>query len=86
MSKFIGRKIVPKHDGVWDISKEYEELSIVLDKSSGESYISRKPVLENKRASFCIKKDCNVVQPLQCPDCRSDPGDERDRSSSYGIC
>ena len=44
MSKFIGRRIVPKHDGVWDISKEYEELSIVLDKSSGESYISRKPV------------------------------------------
>ena len=29
MSKFIGRRIVPKHDGVWDISKEYEELSIV---------------------------------------------------------
>lgn len=44
MSKFIGRRIVPKHDGVWDISKKYEELSIVLDKSSGESYISRKPV------------------------------------------
>lgn len=44
MSKFIGRRIVPKHDGVWDISKEYEELSIVLDKVSGESYISRKPV------------------------------------------
>lgn len=44
MSKFIGRRIVPKHDGVWDINKEYEELSIVLDKASGESYISRKPV------------------------------------------
>lgn len=44
MSKFIGRRIVPKHDGVWDINKEYEELSIVLDKTSGESYISRKPV------------------------------------------
>ena len=44
MSKFIGRRIVPKHDGVWDIGKEYEELSIVLDKASGESYISRKPV------------------------------------------
>ena len=42
MSKFIGRRIVPKHDGVWDINKEYEELSIVLDKASGESYISRK--------------------------------------------
>lgn len=44
MSKFIGRRIVPKHDGVWEIDKEYEELSIVLDKASGESYISRKPV------------------------------------------
>lgn len=44
MSKFIGRRIVPIHDGVWDISKEYEELCIVLDKVSGESYISRKPV------------------------------------------
>ena len=44
MSKFIGRRIVPKHDGVWDINKEYEELSIVLDKASGESYISRMPV------------------------------------------
>lgn len=44
MSKFIGRRIVPKHDGVWEIGREYEELSIVLDKTSGESYISRKPV------------------------------------------
>lgn len=44
MSKFIGRRIVPKHDGVWDINKEYEEFSIVLDKASGESYISRRPV------------------------------------------
>lgn len=24
MSKFIGRRIVPKHDGVWDINKEYQ--------------------------------------------------------------
>lgn len=44
MSQYIGRRIVPVHGGVWDNSKNYEELTIVLYEASGDSYISRRPV------------------------------------------
>lgn len=44
MAKYTGRRIVPKHAGEWDIRKEYEELQIVLDTESGNSYISNLPV------------------------------------------
>ena len=44
MSEYIGRRIVPVHGGVWDGSKTYEELTIVLYEASGDSYISRRPV------------------------------------------
>lgn len=44
MGTFKGKRIIPKHDGVWDQKKEYEELTIVLDAESGDGYISRKPV------------------------------------------
>lgn len=44
MSQFIGRRIVPVHGGVWDRTKSYEELTIVLHETSGDSYISRRPV------------------------------------------
>lgn len=39
MAKYTGRRIVPKHAGEWDIRKEYEELQIVLDADSGNSFI-----------------------------------------------
>ena len=44
MAEYIGRRIVPTHGGVWNETKEYEELTIVLDEESGDSYISRIPV------------------------------------------
>ena len=44
MSQYIGRRIVPVHGGVWDRTKSYEELTIVLHEASGDSYISRRPV------------------------------------------
>lgn len=44
MSKFVGRRIVPKHGGIWDKTKEYEELIIVLCEENGVSYISKLPV------------------------------------------
>lgn len=44
MSQYIGRRIVPVHGGVWDKSKDYEELTIVLYEAGGDSYISRRPV------------------------------------------
>ena len=44
MAKYTGRRIVPKHAGEWDIRKEYEEIQIVLDTESGNSYISNLPV------------------------------------------
>ena len=31
MAEYIGRRIVPTHGGVWNETKEYEELVIVLD-------------------------------------------------------
>ena len=44
MAKYIGKRIVPKHCGVWDQGKSYEMLSIVLEPVSGDSYISRRAV------------------------------------------
>ena len=44
MAKYTGRRIVPKHAGEWDIRKAYEELQIVLDADSGNSFISNLPV------------------------------------------
>ena len=41
MSKYIGKRIVPKHCGEWNKDIPYEMLSIVLHTESGESYISR---------------------------------------------
>ena len=44
MSEYIGNRIVPRHDGVWDSTKAYEPLIIVYEEGSGDSYISRKDV------------------------------------------
>ena len=44
MAKYIGKRIVPVHCGKWDGSKNYEMLSIVLEETSGDSYISRRAV------------------------------------------
>ena len=44
MSEYIGNRIVPRHDGVWDKAKEYEPLTIVYEESTGDSYMSRRPV------------------------------------------
>lgn len=44
MPKYVGRRIVPKHGGIWDKTKEYEELIIVLCEENGVSYISKLPV------------------------------------------
>lgn len=41
MAKYIGKRIVPKHCGVWEQTKSYEMLSIVMEPVSGDSYISR---------------------------------------------
>ena len=44
MAKYVGKRIVPKHCGVWDRTQAYEMESIVYDQTSGNSYISRKAV------------------------------------------
>ena len=44
MSEYIGNRIVPRHDGVWQADKAYEPLTIVLEDGTGDSYISRRPV------------------------------------------
>lgn len=44
MSEYIGNRIVPRHDGVWDRAKTYEPLIIVYEEGTGDSYISRKDV------------------------------------------
>lgn len=44
MSSYKGKRIVPKHCGVWNSEKEYEMLSIVYEEETGDSYISRMEV------------------------------------------
>ena len=44
MARYVGGRIVPTHGGVWDGSKSYEELTIVLREDTGDSYISKRAV------------------------------------------
>lgn len=44
MAKYVGKRIVPLPCGEWDQRKEYEMLSVVLEPSSGDSYIARRQV------------------------------------------
>ena len=44
MATYIGKRIVPVHCGKWDMNKAYEMLSIVLEETSGDSYIARRAV------------------------------------------
>jgi lysophospholipase L1-like esterase len=44
MATYIGKRIVPVHCGKWDQTKTYEMLSIVLEETSGDSYIARRAV------------------------------------------
>ena len=44
MARYVGKRIVPKHCGYWDNTKPYEMENIVYDRTSGNSYISRKAV------------------------------------------
>lgn len=44
MAEYIGKRIVPRHDGVWSSTKTYENLVIVMDASTGDSYTSRRDV------------------------------------------
>ena len=48
MARYVGGRIVPTHGGVWNQAKEYETLTIVLEESSGDSYISKRPVPAGK--------------------------------------
>lgn len=41
MAEYIGKRIVPRHDGEWDKSQAYEAMVIVLDPSTGDSYASK---------------------------------------------
>ena len=71
MGTFKGKWIIPKHDGVWNQKKEYEELTIVLDAESGDGYISRKPprCTDWKRMLQKMWKKCTGVfqkQNLPC--------------------
>ena len=44
MAKYVGKRIVPLPCGEWVQTKEYELLSVVLEPSSGDSYIARRQV------------------------------------------
>ena len=44
MAKYVGKRILPLPCGEWDQRKEYEMLSVVLESSSGDSYIARRQV------------------------------------------
>ena len=44
MAKYIGKRVVPKLCGAWNDHTKYEMLSVVLDESTGDSYVARKEV------------------------------------------
>lgn len=44
MAKYVGKRIVPLHCGEWDQTREYEMLSVVLYKETGDSYMARRQV------------------------------------------
>lgn len=44
MARYVGKRIVPKHCGVWDRTRSYEMDCIVYEQATGDSYISRKEV------------------------------------------
>ena len=47
MPKYVGRRIVPKHGGIWDKTKEYEELIIVLCQAGDLNSVHREPAAKN---------------------------------------
>ena len=44
MAKYVGKRVVPKLCGAWNGHTKYEMLSVVLDESTGDSYVARKEV------------------------------------------
>jgi len=44
MAKYVGKRVVPKLCGAWNDHTKYEMLSVVLDESTGDSYVARKEV------------------------------------------
>ena len=41
MGEFLGKRVIPRHEGDWDKARSYEPLMIVLDPEKGDGYISR---------------------------------------------
>lgn len=41
MGEFLGKRVIPRHEGDWDKARSYEPLMIVLDPETGDGYISR---------------------------------------------
>ena len=60
MGTFKGKRIIPKHDGVWDQKKEYEELTIVLDAESQSRQVQCCPIR--------IIGACAVISMPRCTD------------------
>ena len=44
MAKYTGKRVVVKPCGAWNDHTKYEMLSVVLDESTGDSYVARKEV------------------------------------------
>ena len=44
MAKYVGKRIVPLPCGEWVQTKEYEMLSVVLYKATGDSYMAKRQV------------------------------------------
>ena len=63
MGEFLGKRVIPRHEGDWDKARSYEPLMIVLDPETGDGYIRR--YAAHKRALL------GKVQSFQCPDAPS---------------
>lgn len=44
MAKYVGKRVIPKLCGAWNDHTKYEMLSVVLEESTGDSYVARKEV------------------------------------------
>ena len=68
MGTFKGKRIIPKHDGVWNQKKEYEELTIVLDAESGMVISPESQFRQVQCCPIRIIGACAVISMPRCTD------------------
>ena len=69
MGEFLGKRVIPRHEGDWDKARSYETLMIVLDPETGDGYISRYDSMLRctvlKRMWQKMWKECTQTLPIR---------------------